>query len=222
MNIIIISVFFLALCSLLLALFPLLLPNSLNLFIESSNLIAYAQVTLEVSSLAALIFAAWEFIRSRQKPDLKIWLQPVENSNNVGSPKKSSDVSWAKSGLGNKQGILYEFKFRLLLGNAGKAAATYVKVVISRDDWLGEEGHGWTGSHFQRLSEEPPAGHWVPKLPRYDKPTHVYHGGADFISYAHKKSIPDNRDLLDDLGLFEIHVPAKAGDIGPIQQKIKI
>lgn len=221
MTFLLIMVIFLVLTSLLLSIL-LLFPSISSLLHTSPETIGYSQLIIEIANLAALIFAAWEFIKSRQKPDVKVWLHPVEGTTDIGEPSKLSGTSWVYSGISNRKGILYGFKFRVLLGNEGNAAAKYVKITMSLGDRSGEEVGSYTGLHFQRLSEDPAAGHWVPRFRNQDKPMHVFHGGDDFIAYSHKGSIPNNKDLLDTLGTFEVHVPAAIGDTGEIVQEINL
>ena len=225
MNIILAAVFLIAFLSLLLSIIVFIavyFPSLQGLLGGSIDIASYSQVALEISGLSALIFAAWEFMKSRRKPSLQIWLQPVEGDKDKGLPTKESDKSWVYSGISRRKGILYGFKFRLLLGNGGDSIANYVKVVMTLGERSGKSVRGYTGLRFQRLSEEPATGHWVPSDSSENKKTHVFHGGDDFIAYSQTGSIPQNKDLLDVLGTFEIHVPAAMGDTSEIIQELDI
>ena len=225
MRLILISVFIIASVSFLLAgglIFPNLFASIGSFDNSPSDSLALAQLSLEIASLAALVFAAWEFMQSRHKPDLRIWIQPKEGDREVGSPTKLSTVNWEHSGFVQEEnGKFYAFRFKVLLGNQGKATGRYVKVSMEVGSRTGKKPEDPVKTELERESENPSAGKWVPSVRPQHSDNHVYHGGADFIAYACSEENSKNKYFLDDLGQFVIRVPVFNDDKTNVKQCVK-
>ncbi len=206
-SVIAITLFFLGVTLLVVALF-LFLPNLLPKHLQGTgDRLALAQLVISLASLLALLLAAWEFSKAQRRPELHLMLQPID----AGLYGEPATVYILRHIHSSEQGFgtVYKSIFKLVVDNPGDAPARWVKISIELIDPRPPVPRlNPAKSVLERsLSYEPASGAWTPAQTVASLATYVFHGGDDFIVYSRPKKVKALSDWLEDIGHFELKVP---------------
>lgn len=199
-------VVFAILLSMVLLFVPSLLPSHLQ---QVGDRIGLVQVFVEFASLAALLLAAWEFRQAQKKPNLQLWMDPLQQGKPMGKPIKDNSAAHeynSQEGVGT----VYAFPFNLLIDNIGSAAARWIKVTLELEsNDFAVKDLVVKRTTFRRLSRDHGFGKWIPDSRDAEATKHVFQGGNDYIVYSRPSKISSPQEWMDQLGTFELHVPLK-------------